>query len=191
MGPPPPQICGRASSRRFLSMLSGSGAPLGRLSPARALTAVEARERSIFVMRQLVLQRQLLYAGVEHSLRLSLTSSRRFKTDPIEEELSRPELRLHLPLQWPAWTILVWELPCCWLPDCMACEAEPGQTPRTQRESLLVSTAEASSGRRLALSLLILQPSMAAKVKPSGYVVAISPCQRADMTRERRQKQSS
>lgn len=101
MGPPPPQICGRASSRRFLSMLSGSGAPLGRLSPARALTAVEARERSIFVMRQLVLQRQLLYAGVERSLRLSLTSSRRFKTDPIEEELSRPELRLHLPCSGP------------------------------------------------------------------------------------------
>lgn len=83
------------------------------------------------MMRQLVLQRRLLCAGVQSSLRLLLTRSRGFEADPTKELLSRPELRLPFPLQWPAWSILVWELPCCWLPVCMASEAHPGQTPRT------------------------------------------------------------
>ena len=101
-GPPSPRICGRASSRRFLSMLSGLGAPLGGLCSARALTTAEARQRSTLMMRQLVLQRQLASAGVENSLRLSLTRSRRFKADPIEEEeLSWPDLRLPFPCSGP------------------------------------------------------------------------------------------
>lgn len=150
---PPPQICERANSRRFLSMVSGLGAPLGGLSSARALTAAEARRRSTFTMRQLVLQRRLLCAGVESPPRLVLTRSRGFEAAPTKELPSRSELRLPFPLQWPAWSILVWELPCCWLPVCMACEAEPGQTPRTWRQRLVVSTVDASRGRHLALSL--------------------------------------
>lgn len=143
------------------------------------------------MMRQLAPQRQLLYAGVERSLRVSLTKTREIQADPIEDLLSRSELRLPLPLHWTAWSILVWELPCCWLPVCMACEAEPGQTPRIQRQSPLESTDDASSGRRLALSLLILQPGMAARVKPCGYAMAIPPYKRADMTRQRRKKKQS
>lgn len=102
--PLPPQICGRASSRRFqsmLSMLSGLGAPLGRLSSARALTAAEAPQRNTFTMRQLVLQRQLPHAGAESSLRLPLTRCRRFKDDPVEEECPKPKLRLPFPCSGP------------------------------------------------------------------------------------------
>lgn len=159
--PPPPQICERASSRRFLSMPFGLGAPLAGLSSARALTAAEARQRSTFMMRRLVLQRQLLRAGVESSPRISLASSSR--------STSRPELRLSFPCSGPRgpyWSGSFRAVGCPF-----ALPARPSRVKRPQhsrRASLLVSTAEASGSQRLVLSLLILQPGMTVKVKPCG-----------------------